>query len=90
MNIGGIRTKVLKKVGDLELSMLIDIDIYTNKDTTETSVTPIGYLLSGGQYGEHRLSIDSSNTRLSAHWKGYLEANGVDTGQLRVNQIYFN
>ena len=84
MNTGGIQKRVLKKVGHLELSILVDIDTYTNKDMSRTRVEPVRYLMSGGKYGDHSLSLDSSTDRLSAHWKGYLQVNEVDINNLKL------
>lgn len=90
MNIGGIKKRVIKKINNLELAVLVDVDTYTNKDQTETTVTAVRYIMSGGKYGDHSLSIDSSATRIAVHWKGYLIANGIDVSNLKVKDIYLN
>ena len=90
MNTGDLRKKVLRKIDGLELAMLVNVDTYTNKDKTETKLTPVRFLMSGGKYGSHSISIDSSLTRVSVHWKGYLIANDINVSNLKVKDIYFN
>ena len=33
--------------------------------------TDTGYTMSGGKYGSHTISLDSSQDRIAAHWQGY-------------------
>lgn len=38
------------------------------------SVEGDAYIMSGGRYGEHRLSVScTSPARLAAHWRGYCQ-----------------
>jgi hypothetical protein len=90
MNIINVKKRVLRKINNLELSILINVDTYTNRDHTETKLIPIQYIMSGGKYGDHSISAESSPTRVSVHWKGYLIANGIDVRSLKVKDVYLN
>lgn len=89
MNIINTQKKILKQVGGLELYILAEVNTYCNKDQYQRTITPTRYYMTGGRYGDHSISVDSSLTRVSAHWRGYLEANGVNTNELKVKEVYF-